>query len=285
MIPKKDQHELITAYLYDDLEETEVKAFEAKMAENADFAEEVEVYAALIGQYHKNQKEQFEEWMEEIDLEEEQENTESGKVVHMNSTPMEKTLKPPSSPSKKSLFQSINRWYAVAAIILLFLMVAFLVQLSSPNALSTEQLVATHLATPHEAPSNSMGVSTTDEATWNQAKDAYKTKNYAQVIALLRPLATANTDKAAVYFYLGLAYLYDENSPSIEAIPPLEQAGNRYSAYKDMANWYVALAYLKGGEMEKAKAVLEEIKKKKGDSTFKHAKAVELLEALNKKTS
>lgn len=282
IINEENQHDVISAYLYNDLEEDELKAVETKMAEDADFEKEVEMYAALIGTYHKQQKNQFAEWMEEMGLEKEEEEIGGSKVVSIQPTPTESRSKTPTFFNQTSFLSRINRWYAVAAAVLLFLTAIFLVQLYTPTTLSTEQLVANHLEIPHEAPSNSMGLSDADEIAWNQAKDAYRNQKYVQVIELLEPLAIAGSDKAAIYFYLGLAYLYDENTPSVKAVPPLQEAVKRYSDYEDMVNWYVALAYLKGEEKVKAEAILEGIKKRNKNTTFKYEEAVELLESLNK---
>ena len=78
------------------------------------------------------------------------------------------------------------------------------------------------------------------------------------------------------HLYIGASYLQlDNQKETIEAYDTLinSNALNRSKGY-----WFKALAYLKFGEEEKAKAALVQIKN--NPTFFKHQEAIELLDKL-----
>ncbi len=278
IIDEKNREDVITAYVYGELSKTELEVFEAKRATDADFAEEVELYLALIGDYHQEQKSTFEGWMEEISLE----GTEDTQLTAEKTTIKDASIEGKSSPKVVPLFQNKTRIYAIAAALLLFLSALFLFKALSPSSLSTGDLVATHLEEIHKAPSNKMG-SSEEEANWAAAKKAYEAENYERAAMSLEKIVEGGTDKAVVYFYLGLSYLYQQNTDVNKAVSVFEEAA-KDGDYKNESLWYMSLAYLKNGEPNKAKEVLKEIvnkTSKEAERTFKYEEAVELLKSLN----
>jgi len=273
IINEKNREDVITAYVYGELNETELAVFEAKKSADADFAEEVELYVALIGDYHEEQKTIFEEWMEDISLD----NTEKAQLP---TETKQVSIEGKSSPKMVSLFQNRNRVYAIAAALLLFLSSFFLFKAFSPSSLSAGDLVATHLEEIHKAPSNKMGGSE-EGRNWASAKKAYEAKDYEEAAVLLEKIAEEGTTKAVVYFYLGLSYLYQPNVAIDKTISAFGKAASDVD-YKNESYWYMSLAHLRAGESEKAVALLKKLEEGDAKRTFKHQEAVDLLEALKK---
>ena len=91
-----------------------------------------------------------------------------------------------------------------------------------------------------------------------EALMSYKAGKYDQVIARLKTLPA---DKETVYYknyFLGLSYL--ANKQPADAIPLLTQAlGTPSVPLRQKADWCLALAYVKNGQHEKARPMLQRI--------------------------
>lgn len=84
----------------------------------------------------------------------------------------------------------------------------------------------------------------------------YEKGQYQDAIAQLSQKLESDADHAAVHFYLAQSYLALEGTP--EAITHLQQVP-KGSDFYEPASWYLALAWLKAGEQEKAREQLEKI--------------------------
>ncbi len=99
----------------------------------------------------------------------------------------------------------------------------------------------------------------------------YELGRYEEAIRALSDLPVTTTNQ----FYLGLSYLGDDQM--IPAIAAMQGITDRQSEYFIPAQWYLALAHLKEGELDTATRLLEGINQT--DHALS-AKAAELLEDL-----
>ncbi len=98
-----------------------------------------------------------------------------------------------------------------------------------------------------------------DAATlFDRAIENYQNGNYAVAAHLLEGVVHLQPDNASAYFYWGVALLLVPHAA--EAIAPLERAVElEAGTFRDRARYYLALAYLKTGQPDRARAQLEAI--------------------------
>ena len=110
---------------------------------------------------------------------------------------------------------------------------------------------------------------------------AYEAHNYHKAINLFN--SVKNHDEAYINFYKGLSYLeLGKLREAIDILLPIANANyleGKSAHFNDKAMWYLALAYLKNNDKEKAGSVLFLITKKP-EGTFKKEEAQELFEVL-----
>ena len=91
---------------------------------------------------------------------------------------------------------------------------------------------------------------------FNKAMVAYKEGKYQEAIGSWEKLYQNNPDNDSLNYFLGAAHL--ANSEAHKAIPYLENVfPQAESSFQQESLWYLGLAYLKSGEVEKAKEFLE----------------------------
>lgn len=86
----------------------------------------------------------------------------------------------------------------------------------------------------------------------------YGNQNYKEAIPFFETLVSEEQNPED-YFYLGVTYLTDEDPT--QAIETLNLLKSKESTYTVRAYWYIALAHLKNNEVEKTKAILNEMQK------------------------
>jgi hypothetical protein len=83
---------------------------------------------------------------------------------------------------------------------------------------------------------------------------AYENKNYHKAINLFNSVADPN--KPYIQFYKAMCFLsLNKTDDAIQLLLPVATSNNKNDSSKDfseMANWYLALAYLKSGNTDKA---------------------------------
>jgi len=148
---------------------------------------------------------------------------------------------------------------AAAAALLLFLFI--------PN--TEKKLYAKHFEVPDNQ--SKMGKILT---TFDKANKAYNTKNFEDAVQLYNEYLLEDSNNPKALLYKGGAELASkQTNAAIATFQKLEQ-NNRYS---DVANWYLALGYLKKGEEEKTESYLKLITK---DDKKYYYKAQQLLKEL-----
>ena len=111
---------------------------------------------------------------------------------------------------------------------------------------------------------------------------AYEAHDYHKAINLFN--SVADPDAAYINFYKGLSYLEIDKSPkAIELLVPISKATNlqgKSANFSERAKWYLALAYIKNQDNDKAITELSFIVNQPS-GTFKKEEASEVLNYLN----
>ena len=178
------------------------------------------------------------------------------------------------SQALKKRTLSILRVTSIAASIAFLLFAAFYLldfgaqkdPLTLAEAMVNEQLF--------EHPGNTKSLQNVAELR-STAEDAYNQKQYRKAIQAWQQIISENGASAEDRFYLGLAYLYNQQYGN--AIQELE---NKPSAETDQfiqeRQWFLALAFILNQQNEKAKTILNQIQVQ----DWKYQEAQELLKSL-----
>ncbi len=111
---------------------------------------------------------------------------------------------------------------------------------------------------------------------WNKGSSLYATKNYTEAaVAFDRAMIEGEEPAYLISFYRAMALLSSETDGDLsQTISLLESVRNGEHDYIQQAEWYLALAYLKNNDGDKAIKLLQRIVAKDG---FRANKAKELL--------
>lgn len=249
-IPNKEI-KLIERFFEYDLNDVELKAFKEALKSDASFRKKVEEYESALDRvtdiyYPKvsDRKEQLKkEWMNDI-----------------KNTQKEATIKP--------LYRKIL-WAAMAASILFGLFFLFQgIQKTSPDQLADNYWNATY----ESSTNNVRGNTPEEEKTFSDAILACENKDFEKVKQYLDNIP----DKNAEQLYFKATYEY-QSEQYTAATQSFQNVIDNHMELRDKAYWFQALAFLKIGDLVKAKNNLTIIIKQKYP---KHKEAAQLLEAL-----
>jgi tetratricopeptide (TPR) repeat protein len=98
---------------------------------------------------------------------------------------------------------------------------------------------------------------------------AYQKKDYARAAQLFKSVFQSNNN-SEILFYEAICLM--ELDRIDQAIEKLETHGKYTDLVSNKTNWYLALAYVRQNDFEKAKAILTSITTKKGSYKYKEAK-------------
>lgn len=245
--------DLIEKYLNEELSANERSEFEQLQKSDADFAEEVQVAVTINADFNVKQKMRWQGLLKE-----------QGNFV--KETPVRKL-----APRR-----SFNWIRNIAAVFILGLGLSMAWMLfSSPEAgeLADEQLMEIYVAP--KAFMNDVDV----DSNWKNAISAYRDGQFSIAVAAIESSMGKNSEKLdEKNFYLGLSYLYEDVPNYDKAISHLAKSKelNSSSLFAPKANWFMALAYLKEGKIEEAKALLQLVIDKNA-TNWKKAEATALL--------
>lgn len=232
--------DLIEKYLSEELNASERSEFDQLRKSDNDFAEEVQMAATVNADFNIKQKKRLQSLLKE------------------QTTPVHEATIRTMTPSRKS---SMNWIRNIAAVFILGLGLALgWMFFSSPdiNTLANEELIDLY-----KAPTSLMVVEEEEvvDANWNNAIKAYRDGQFSVAVAAIESSIKKNTEKLdEKNFYLGLSYLYEDLPNLDKAISHLEISKSlNADRYSTEANWFISLAYLKKGDKENAKAILQEV--------------------------
>lgn len=147
-------------------------------------------------------------------------------------------------------------WAVAATVAILAVCVAYFI--NNNQSVNTDQLFADNFmpyAALTYAPQRSDTLLTSMK---EQAFAAYSNRNYPEAISLFEDIL-AQSEETIVWFYLGNAYLTQEQTE--QAIAAFQQflEADPESILYPQATWFLALAYLKNDQLEPAKQLLNKL--------------------------
>jgi len=255
-MPVEFTQEVIEQYLNKQLKGTTLTAFEAKMSSDADFKKEVSTQAFLHRGVNKFGEDEMRSKLKKIRAE----------VLKEKVGKTQDTKTKVVSLGQKKKSRPILRWSMAAAIALALGAAIYLV--STHQNVSALDLYASYYQ-PYSEEINVRSASAGNLAT--EASQFYKDKKYGVALPLFVKVLEAEPDNAEVQLALGICQL---------ELDRFENANQTFSAvsnplYRDQAQWYLAMNFLKQSDTDNAKTILESIQQ--GD--FNYAKAQEILSA------
>lgn len=163
----------------------------------------------------------------------------------------------------------------IAAAILLLLAGLWLFQ---PASSASDTLFAENFQA-YPPPAKLRGQAGQDQL-WESARSAYLEENYSLAASQFESLLAQGQTQHPLYlvhFYAGVSQLAQHPPRLADAIRHLLFVTAMDSDYFHPAQWYLALAFLKNGEPQKAKALLEKISE---ESSYRKKAVDALLEEL-----
>jgi hypothetical protein len=221
--------DLIEAFAKGELSESELADFERRRVIDPEFANEVADYLLIIKEIQTSQNRSFynkvKGWETEITRQESE-----AKVI-----PMRRIL----SIAATVLIIALATGYAILRIL--------------PGQ-SNDELFAEHFQPYEDVITERSG----DESALQQGMSLYNERKYSMAIPHLETYLNEKPTEAAVQLYLGISYLADnKTSKAKDLFESLIR--NEQGLYKDVAQWNLALFYLKTNEYELLKKTLQEI--------------------------
>ncbi len=250
--------EIIDQYLSKQLKGETLDAFNKKMSQDEVFKKEIETQAFIHRGVNKFGEDEMRAKLKKIraevlqDKSSEQKKESAAKVVSLG---------------QKKKTRPILRWSMAAAIALAIGASVYIV--ATNQTMSSQDLYANYYQ-PYAEDISVRNATAEDIA--NQASQFYKNKNYESALPLFLKILETEPDNAEVQIATGICQL---------ELGRFEKANQTFSAvvnplFKEQAQWYLGMNFLKRSDMENAKTILEGIKE--GD--FKYEKAQEILNKL-----
>lgn len=235
----------INRYTNGELSGDELKAFETLLQKDEALQEKVDSHQFMDAVLYKNlsaieesEQTELKPLLKEFDTKYFSE--EKDEVTGKEPTPISQQSEQPNS--KPNLVRRLIPFAALAAAAALLL---FLFIPKSENELYAKYF---------EVPYNQSKMGPGDPSVFDKANKAYKSQDYKQAITYYNEVLSKDLkDPKALQYKGGAELALNKTDASIITFQKLVQ--NR--RYVDMANWYLALGYLKKGEEEKTKSYLK----------------------------
>jgi tetratricopeptide (TPR) repeat protein len=238
-------YELIEKYLNGELSQTEKDAFERRLKDEADFAEEVNTIKAL----HQ--------------------------LVELKGDQMARLQIEKAAEAFSSQRLVRQRRILVISLVAIMAILALIFYPEKQNiSISSEELFTQNF-TPFRAPANVRSDDSLDY--WTEVRTYYEEKNFAGVIDIISKQDLLPEDYPA-HFYLGVSYLALDSPKADSAILALDKVLQTDNDYVEIAGWYLGLAYLKQRNISKAKEHFGDLIEK--GNTYHREKILDLLERM-----
>lgn len=242
---KKDNTELIEAYLNNELTAEDKATFENRLNADKDLVAELALHKQIRGFVKENEvqqlKNQVKVWLQE-----------------------EVAFVPSEMKVVKKPFLSISGLARIAAILAVVLGIGWF-YFSDKNPEMTAEVAQDKYFTELLAQNPGTLQGDDQRSVWIQA---FSEKNYDQVILIIEKKQEKTPEEI---YYLGLSYSAKGNYA--KAIEQLSMKTLQDSVYAEKAEWAIALIYLKQDDKPKAKALLQKIAKSNSEFAEK-AKAL-----------
>ncbi|MFD2916600.1 tetratricopeptide repeat protein [Psychroserpens luteus] len=240
-----NSNELIENYFSKNISKQELLEFNHLYKTNPEFKEEVDFLKAIKSVSEVEDDVEFKKQLTSYESE----------YAHKEKSIISKWLKPLT---------------AVAALLIIALSINFLIN----SSINEDKLFATYFE-PSKNVSSPIVRSETDKTALNNAFITYNEMNYEQAIPLFDN-AYNNTKNSELLFYEGNSLLVLGKIE--EAIEIFKEHLTYNDALTNRTHWYLALAYVKTKQLEKAKVELKALIN--SEETFKKTEASSLLEKL-----
>lgn len=244
----KDYFEHIEDYLKGKLDEPMITEFKEAMKESVELREQVELYPVA-------------ERVLDIAAAQELKN-------RIGNIRQQKSKVVPIQKKSSRVFRLV----AIAASVLLLVTMGTTWFMS--NQYSNEGIASSNFV-PYDA---GVLLGENDDNAYTQGVLAYQKKDFATAITAFEKVPTIDGLYAETQFYLGNAYLSQNEAE--KAITAFEVAQNaNLPQFQEPTEWYLALAYLRTGDEDKAKELLMAISN--NANHFYNANALKVLEGLD----
>jgi cytochrome c-type biogenesis protein CcmH/NrfG len=255
---KKYSQEEIDLYLNNKLEGEELKDFEQEMSSDKTLGRKVKITNDL--------DKAMDDYAFEEDL------VAQLKVISANYPKNEMTNAEKEKEANSKGFVAKNKWLISIGIILLTIVaIIYFGKLSAKEAIN-EQIFAANYE-PYQSLQSDR--SSTAEEDYIAIIDFYENQQYQEVMPLLEDYIIKNPNQVNSQIMLGNVYLNVlplQNQKAIDLFQTISNTENKL--FSEVAQWYLALAYLKNNEKENAVPILEKLAKK---SVGKYSKLAEKL--------
>jgi len=231
--------DLIEAYLRGTLDEQALAAFQKRRENDPEFDREVLDYSEIINQIRSNHEQDFmnklRHWDNEI------ENRQEAKII------------------------PFRRIFLIAASVLLLAIAGLYLFRNSQS--DHEQLFQEYFQPYENVISERSGKNDNQQ----QGMELYDQKKYEEAIVQLKLAATEDSDNASLKCYLGIAYLATGHAQ--EAKSTFDEIVKKdHSLFKEVAEWNLAMTYLKLDDEGSLKKTLEGIIQQKDHQYYEQAK-------------
>lgn len=236
-----EDSQLIEAYFSNELDGEELTSFENRLKADLRFAQEVENYQLIIEEIkheaeEKAMKVKLSEWDQELDDE----------------------------PSKRMPLVRFAPW-KVAAVFVPFLVIAGLtyyvingqttrdhIELYSSYFKPYEDVLSTRSGGTRSGETRSGETRSGSAENMAKAMNSYNEGNYQQAISLFEIISVEEKDKetaTAALLYAGIAYMAVDSL--VQAVDRLQHVkAQEYPLFKEVADWYLLLVYLKTNQID-----------------------------------
>lgn len=221
--------DLIEAFAKGELSESDLADFERKRATDADFASEVADYLLIINEIRTGEQRAFHHklkgWENEIEGQESK-----GKVI------------------------PIRRILSIAATLLIVALAGGYAIFKNLPVHVNDELFAKYFQ-PYD---DVITERSAEESPLQQGMNLYNQGKYAMAIPYFEAFLKEKPTEAAAQLYLGISYLADNKTDSAKDLFE-NLIRNDRGLYKEIAEWNMALIYLKSNDIEALKKSLQQI--------------------------
>lgn len=233
---------LMNKHLQGELTLTEQEEFSTLLAEDADFATDVDIAVVMKARQKVEHKKRWKQLIPE---------------AKKNVSNEPKIVAMPSPRAKKR--SKVFSIYRIAAVLLVFF-TAFILLFwaSQQSAIAPDQLAYTQFEQTDKLPQYSNQMGDNAEDVLKESYALYEHKKYTEALAMLQDVSATDEKYAEALVQKGMNQFQLKNTAqaiaSFEAALKLPQAANQ-----DKAQWFLALSYLADNQSTKAISILKEI--------------------------